>query len=74
MERLSQEKKVHAALLKNDIDLRYLNVEVVESGVARIGGIVFAKEDQLKIVEIAKGVAGISDVRAEITVTPPRIS
>ena len=74
MERLSQEKKVHAALLQHDIDLNYINIEVPESGIARISGIVFAQEEQLKIVEVAKGVTGISDVQAEISVSPPRIS
>ena len=74
MERLSQEKKVHAALLQNDVDMRFVNVEVPESGIARISGIVFQKEDQIKIVDVAKRVPGISDVQSEIAVSPPSAS
>ena len=68
------QKQVHAALLQNDIELSYLNIDVPESGIVRIGGIVFAKEEQIRIEETAKGVAGVSNVQTEIAVSPPRIS
>lgn len=74
MERLSLQKKVHAALLQNDFELSYLNIDVPESGVVIIGGLVFAKEEQIKIVETAKEVEGVSDVQSEITVSPPRVT
>lgn len=74
MERLSLQKKVHAALLQNDIEMRYLNIDVPETGVVRIGGIVFAKEENVRIEETAKRVEGVSNVQTDITVSPPRIS
>jgi hypothetical protein len=39
MERLSLEKQIHAVLLKNNIDVITLNIEVPKKGVAHISGL-----------------------------------
>ncbi len=46
MEKLSLKKRIHAAILKNDISLLDLNVEVPETGIVEIKG--FSKNHSVK--------------------------
>jgi cytidylate kinase len=65
--RLAQEKKIHAALLKNNIDTSTLNVEVTEKGVVNITGLYNPLQDQASIVKVVEGISGITGVSAEVT-------
>jgi cytidylate kinase len=68
MKRLSLERKVHAELLENNIDISTLNVAVSESGTADIYGLAVSQEEKNRIPKIVKKVNGISHVNAELTV------
>ena len=68
MERLSQLKKVEAELLKNNINLATLHLEVPEKGVVEINGLAYTLSDRNRIIEIVKGIPGISEVKPEIVV------
>jgi cytidylate kinase len=73
MERLSQAKRIEAALLKNDLNLSMLNVEVPETGVAQISGWSYTEDERERIAEIVKGVPGISEVRSEVAIMPASV-
>jgi len=70
MERLALEKKIHAELLKSNIDLRFIHFDVLEPGVARISGMVISPDDQTRITEIVESVAGISSVKSQVVPMP----
>ncbi len=70
MERLALGKKVHAELLKSDIDLKFLNIDVPEPGIAKISGMVLTTDDQAKVKEIVGNVAGVSSVEANVVLMP----
>lgn len=70
MEKLSQTKMIQAALLKNNFNLSMLNVEVPEKGLAHITGWSHTDEDKGHVVEIVKGVHGISEVQSEVAIMP----
>jgi cytidylate kinase len=70
MERLSQKKKIEAALVENDINLFLLHVDVPEKGVAQVTGTVYTDEEKQRITELTKEIADISEVRSEVAVVP----
>jgi cytidylate kinase len=68
MNRLSQERKIHAALLANNIDVSTLSIAVPEIGKAKIAGVVVSQDEQNRIAAIVSNVEGISDVNADVSV------
>ena len=70
MERLALEKKIHAELRKTNIDLRFIHIDVIEPGVARIAGMVLSPDDQTTITEVVENVKGISSVQSKIVPMP----
>jgi cytidylate kinase len=68
MERLSLEKKIHAALVESRIDPASVLVEVVEKGVAHVAGISSTEEDKKRIETIVSRVPGVSKVVSGIGV------
>ena len=70
MERLALEKKIHAELLKSNIDLRYIHIDVLEPGVARISGMVISMDDETRISDIVENVTGISSVQSKVVPIP----
>ena len=68
MRRLSQERKIHAALLDNNIDISTLNISVPEFGRATLTGAAVSQEEKIRIAEIVKNVDGISEVHADLSV------
>ncbi len=68
MRRLSQERKIHAALLNNNIDISTLNISVPEIGRATLTGAAVSQEEKTRIAEIAKSVDGISEVDTDLSV------
>ena len=59
MKKMSLERKIHAELLENNIDVRTLNIAVPETGSVEIAGAVASKEEKNRTVEIVKNVNGI---------------
>ena len=68
MKRLSQERKVHAELLENNIDISTLNIAVPEIGKARVTGAAVSQDEMNRIAEIVKNVNGISHVTTDLSV------
>ena len=68
MERLSLKKKIHAALLENDVLMSTFSIDVPEKGVAEISGICSSEEEKADTVKTVKALPGVAEVRANIVV------
>lgn len=68
MEKLALVKKVEAAILKNDLFLIQVHVEVPSPGVVQISGYTHSQEDKDKLLRVVKQVRGVIDLRADVTV------
>ena len=68
MDRLSLERKIHAKLLENNIDISTLSIEIPESGKAFITGMAVSQEEKDRISEIVKTVEGVSQVDSNLSV------
>ena len=73
MERLSQKKRVEAAVLENDINPFLLNIEVPEKGVVHLSGATHSQDEKDSLIDIIKGVSGVSEVHNEVGVMPSGI-
>ncbi len=70
MESRSLSKKIEAALLKNDISLTEIHIEIPEKGVALIRGWTHTRENKDLLLEVVKEVPGVSEVKSEVAVVP----
>jgi osmotically-inducible protein OsmY len=70
MERLSQQKKVRATLIENDINVSMVHVEVPVKGMVEIRGFTYTNDEKDRIREVANDLPGISEVKTDITVMP----
>ncbi len=70
MDRLSLEKKIEAALLKNSFDPLYIHVTVPEKGIARVRGLAESDDDLNTLQKIVGAVDGVREVRNEVSVRP----
>jgi cytidylate kinase len=70
MDRLSLEKKIEAALLKNNFDPRYLHLTVPDKGVVLVKGLTESDDEMNKLKEVVAAVEGVSEVRSEVSVRP----
>lgn len=68
MKRLTQERKIHSALLENNIDISTLNIVVPELGNAFINGAAVSQEEMTRIAGIVRNVEGISHVDTDLSV------
>jgi cytidylate kinase len=70
MERLALVKKIEAELLKNEIDLKFLTIEVRDAGRADISGLVFTPAMVADMPEIVRRVPGVRDVNSRVVLMP----
>jgi cytidylate kinase len=70
MERMSLEKKIEAALIRNDISTNEFYIEVPEKGVAVIRGWTQAQDYKDRVIQVVQDVPGVNDVQSEIRVVP----
>jgi cytidylate kinase len=70
MERRSLSKKIEAALLRNDISPSDFHIEIPEKGVALIRGWTHTQGDKDRLLEVAREVPGVSEVKSEVNVVP----
>ncbi len=70
MEKLSLSKKVEAAILKNNISISDVHIEVPERGEVHIAGWLGPLVSEARLIEIIKAVPGVSDVKSEISPLP----
>jgi cytidylate kinase len=68
MEKLSLKKRIHAAILKNDISLLNLNVEVPEAGIVELSGFTHLAESKDQILKTIKEVSGVTEVKGDVAV------
>jgi cytidylate kinase len=70
MERMSLEKRIEAALIRNDIGTIEFHIEVPEKGVARITGWTQTQEHKDRVFRVVQEVPGVQEVKLEVTVVP----
>jgi cytidylate kinase len=68
MEKLSLKKRVHAALLENNINLSRLHVDVPEKGLVEIIGAAHSTEQKKAILKTLKTLSGVAKVEDNIVV------
>lgn len=68
MDRLSLSKKIEATILKNQINLQNLHVEVPEKGLVQISGWTDSEEIKKQLLDVVKGVPGVSEVQFKVGV------
>jgi osmotically-inducible protein OsmY len=66
MKRLSLAKKIEAELIKNNIYVDNLNIEVLENGVINITGTAMTAERKNRVLRIVKGIPEVSDVNLSL--------
>jgi hypothetical protein len=70
MDRLSLEKKIEAALLKNSFNPVYIHVTVPEKGIALVRGLTESDDDLNRLRKVVDAVEGVREVRSEASVRP----
>lgn len=70
MENLSLSNKIEAALLKNNISISDLHIQVPERGVVHIEGWLSPLVSESRVVDIIKAVPGVTSVKSEISNLP----
>jgi len=70
MERMSLEKKIEAALIRNDISTIEFAIEVPEKGVASITGWTQTQEHKDRVFRVVREVPGVQEVKMEVGVVP----
>ncbi|MBW1862331.1 MAG: cytidylate kinase-like family protein [Deltaproteobacteria bacterium] len=72
MELLSEIKRVEAVLISKDLYSNLMNLDVPEKGVVEIYGLGYSQESIDQIIKTVEDVPGVSEVRSELIVLPPR--
>ncbi|MBL7179124.1 MAG: cytidylate kinase family protein [Pseudomonadota bacterium] len=68
MKRLSLAKKIEAELMKNDLFVYNLNIDVLEDGVVNITGTALTTERKNRVLRVVKAVPGVSQVKMSLFV------
>lgn len=66
MNRLSLAKKIEAELIKNNIYIENLNIEVFENGVVNITGTALTAERKNRVLRVAKDIPEVSEVNLSL--------
>jgi cytidylate kinase len=70
MERMSLEKKIEAALIRNNISTTYFHIEVPKKGVVQVTGVTQYEETKDRALKVIKEISGVSEVISEVAVVP----
>jgi cytidylate kinase len=70
LERLSQTKRIEAALLEMALRHAGLRVAMPEKGVAQISGVLYNHEDKGRIPEIVSRIPGVEKVELDVSMMP----
>ncbi len=68
MERLSQERAARAALLKENINMTLMHLEVPQKGMVSLRGFAFDEDEKEEIIRLVRSVPGIVEVQPEISI------
>ncbi|MCJ7541982.1 MAG: cytidylate kinase family protein [Desulfobacterales bacterium] len=66
MKRLSLAKKIEAELIRNNLFVHNLNIEVAENGVVNITGTALTAERKNRVVKIVKDIPEVSDINLSL--------
>jgi cytidylate kinase len=66
MDRLSLEKRIHAELVENRIDITMINIEVIEGGVVHISGMANTGEEKDRILKLVEEISAVKKVRSSV--------
>lgn len=64
--RRSLRMEIHAALLENKLQTKWLKIEVPAKGVVAVGGYIYSQEEKDKVLKIIKSMPGVSRVEEDI--------
>ncbi len=70
MERLALVKRIEAELLKHEIDLKFLTIEIRDEARADISGLVFTPDMVKAMPDIVRRVPGVRDVDSRVMLMP----
>jgi cytidylate kinase len=70
MEKLSLSNRVEATVLKHNISITDVHIEVPEMGVVHITGWISPLLSEARLIEIIRSVPGVSDVKSEVSNLP----
>jgi len=70
LERLSQTRRIEAALMEMDLRHAGLRAEMPEKGVAHITGVLYNHEDKGRIPEVVGRIPGVEKVQLDVTLVP----
>ena len=70
MDRLSLEKRIEAALLKNNFDPRYIHLTVPDKGVVLVRGLTESDDEKNRLEKVVGAVDGANEVHSEVSVRP----
>jgi len=70
MGRWSLEKKIEAALIRNNINTNEFTIEVPSKGIASIRGWTRSQEEKDRVSHVVKEVPGVQEVKSEVHVIP----
>ena len=73
MERLALVKRIEAELLKHEIDLKFLTIEIRDEARADISGLVFTPDMVAQMPDIVRRVPGVRDVVSRVVLMPPGV-
>ena len=73
MERLALIKRIEAELLKYEIDLKFVTIEIRDEARADISGLVFTPEMVAEMADIVRRVPGVRDVDSRVVLMPPGV-
>jgi hypothetical protein len=66
MKRLSMAKKIEAELIRNDLYIQNLNIEVLENNAVNITGTALTAERKNRVLRIVKNMPEVSDVNLSL--------
>jgi cytidylate kinase len=70
MERLALVKRIEAELLKHEVDLKFLTIEIRDEALADISGLVFTPDMVDEMPAIVRRVPGVRDVDSRVVLMP----
>jgi cytidylate kinase len=70
MERMSLEKKIESALIRNDVNTNEFNIEIPKKGVVSITGWTYTQEAKDRVLRAVQEVPGVQEVISDVNVVP----
>jgi len=76
MERLSLSRRVEAAILESEesrelFHRHMFQIEVPEKGVVQITGVAYTQDAKERLLKVAQGIPGVTEVRSDVSIIPP---